>query len=440
MPRRICLPCDTVGIHGPGAVSVPGGFGGQGTVRSVTGLEIRPVLLRQRLLDDATEAVILIDQLGAAGIDSLLQGPRSIRAKVFDQHAMSRCIVDHVLGGVVLADEAITIDVARTIDMPQGFGGQGTVRSVTGLEIRPVLLRHRLLDGVAEAVILIERPDSAGVDRLLQGQRSIRAKVFNQYAMPRRIVDHMLRGVVLADEAVIVDVARAIGVTDCLARLKSRPIESELIERAIDITRCELREMTAGSVVATIDREIAVDRLPEGEIAVGKEAFDRCGDAAGANDIVLGCVLLASNRGGVDVVRAVGMVNRFACNVSGAVGCLNLERAAGGKAGLVRRKTAGADRGISKPQEFYICESIGAVTARNPVAYSNVVPDKDNVVVADIAGVYCGIDSSSAVDKVVANAAGDHITAGAAINHVVVRRCPEKPVLMIGSIEVDGTD
>src|SRR5260370_972490 len=202
MPRRICLPCDTVGIHGPGAVSVPG-----------------------------------------------------------------------------------------------GFGGQGTVRSVTGLEIRPVLLRQRLLDGVAEAVILIERPASAGVDRLLQGQRSIRAKVFNQYAMLRRIVDHMLRGVVLADEAVIVDVARAIGVTDCLARLKSRPIESELIERAIDITRCELREMTAGGVVATIDREIAVDRLPEGEIAVGKEAFDRCGDAAGANDIVLGCVLLASNRG-----------------------------------------------------------------------------------------------------------------------------------------------
>jgi hypothetical protein len=145
-------------------------------------------------------------------------------------------------------------------------------------------------------------------------------------------------------------------VADCLARLKSRPIESELIDRTIGITRRELREMTAGGVVAASDRAIAVDRLPEGEIAVGKEAFDQCGTAAGANNIVLGCVFLAGNRGGIDVVRAVSMVNRLACNISGAVGRLNLERAAGGKAGLVRRKTAGADRGISKPQEFYTCE------------------------------------------------------------------------------------
>ena len=59
-----------------------------------------------------TEAVILIERLDAAGVDNLLQGQRSIGAKVLNQHAMSRRIVDHMLGGVVLASDAGTVDVA----------------------------------------------------------------------------------------------------------------------------------------------------------------------------------------------------------------------------------------------------------------------------------------------------------------------------------------
>src|SRR5260370_31787770 len=100
---------------------MPQGYGGQGAVRRVTGLDVRPVILRDSLLDDVTEAVILIQHRGAAGIDGLLQGQRSIRAKVFDQYAMSRCIVDRMLGGVVLPDDAVTVDVARSIAMPHGF-------------------------------------------------------------------------------------------------------------------------------------------------------------------------------------------------------------------------------------------------------------------------------------------------------------------------------
>src|ERR1700738_4304702 len=143
---------------------MPQGFGGQGTVRSVTGIGMRSVLLSHGLLRDVAEAVVLIERLDAAGVDTLLQGQRSIGAKVLNQHAMSRCIVGHMLGGVVLADDAGTVDVARAIGMPQGFGGQSTVRSVAGLKVRPVILRDSLLDDVAEAIILIERLDAAGVD------------------------------------------------------------------------------------------------------------------------------------------------------------------------------------------------------------------------------------------------------------------------------------
>src|ERR1700737_3576918 len=148
---------------------MPQGYGGQGAVRRVTGLKVRPVILRDSLLDDVTEAVILIERLDAAGVDNLLQGQRSIGAKVLNQHAMSGCIVDHMLGGVVIASDAGTVDVARAIGMPQGFGGQSTVRSVAGLVIRSVRLNHGMLDDVAEAIILIECRDAAGVDGLLQG-------------------------------------------------------------------------------------------------------------------------------------------------------------------------------------------------------------------------------------------------------------------------------
>src|SRR5260370_25616433 len=97
--------------------------------------------------------------------------------------------------------------VLGAINVLWGFGDQGAGRGITGQKIRSVLLRHRLLDDMTEAVILVERPDAAGVDNLLQGQRSIGAKVLNQHAMSRRIVDHMLGGVVLASDAGTVDVA-----------------------------------------------------------------------------------------------------------------------------------------------------------------------------------------------------------------------------------------
>src|SRR5258708_1468338 len=163
---------------------------------------------------------------------------------------MPRCIVDRMLGGVVLADDTVTVNVARAIDVLEGFGGQGTILCITGLAARSALLRYGTLDRVTKAVILIKRLDAAGVDSLLQGQRSIRAKVFDQHAVPRWIVDRMLGGVVFADHVVTVDVTRAIGVQEGFARFGSRPIEHELVERAIDITRCELREITAGGVDA----------------------------------------------------------------------------------------------------------------------------------------------------------------------------------------------
>jgi hypothetical protein len=138
---------------------------------------------------------------------------------------------------------------------------------------------------------LIERLDAAGVDGLLQGQRSIRPIVFDQHAVSGRIADGMLGGVVLADDAVTVDVARAVGMPDGLACFSSRPIEIELIERAVEIPRCECREMTGGIVIGAGDRAVAIDRLPEGQIAVGKEALDQRGKAAGIDDIMLGCVI-----------------------------------------------------------------------------------------------------------------------------------------------------
>src|SRR5260370_1868124 len=143
------------------------GFGGQGAVRSVTGVKVRAVILRNSLLDDVTEAVILIERLDAAGVDNLLQGQRSIGAKVLNQHAMSRCIVGHMLGGVVPADDAGTVDVARAIGMPQGFGGQNTLRIVPGLNVRAVILPDCLLADVTDAFILIERLYSPALYSLL---------------------------------------------------------------------------------------------------------------------------------------------------------------------------------------------------------------------------------------------------------------------------------
>src|SRR5258708_39805433 len=95
---------------------------------------------------------------------------------------MPRCIVDRMLGGVVLADETVTVNVARAIDVLEGFGGQVTIRRVTGLDERSVHLRHGLLGDGTKAVILFKLLDAAAVDNLLQGQRSIREEVYDQHA------------------------------------------------------------------------------------------------------------------------------------------------------------------------------------------------------------------------------------------------------------------
>src|SRR5258708_6527224 len=113
---------------------MPQGFGGQGTVRSVTGFGIRSVLLNHGLLRDVAEAVVLIERLDAAGVVVLLIVRRSTRSTLFTYPTLFRCIVDHMLGGVVLAGDAVAVDVARAIGVAEGFGGQGTVRSVTGLD------------------------------------------------------------------------------------------------------------------------------------------------------------------------------------------------------------------------------------------------------------------------------------------------------------------
>jgi hypothetical protein len=106
------------------------------------------------------------------------------------------------------------------------------------------------------------------------------------------------------------------------------------------------------------------------------------------------------------------MANGLARDVSGAVGGLDLQQIAVGKAGSVG-KTAGADRGVGELQEFYIREVIAAVAARNPVADNNRIADKTDVVVADIAGIDRGIDANATVDDVIADTAGDYIIAGA---------------------------
>src|SRR5947207_8163784 len=125
------------------------------------------------------------------------------------------------------------------------------------------------------------------------------------------------------------------------------------------------------------------------------------------------------------------MANRSACDISDTVSCLDLKGAAGGEHGLLRCQIADADRAGRKCQEFDICECVGAVTARNPVAYDNVLSDNADGIVTDVAGELRCICSISAVDEVVADATCNHIIAGAAVDDVVVSRSPDEPILMI---------
>src|SRR6266851_4601383 len=293
------------------AIGMPQGFGGQSTVRSVAGLKVRPVILRDSLLDDVTEAVILIERLDAAGVDNLLQGQRSIGAKVLNQHAMSGCIVGHMLGGVVLADDAGTVDVARAIGMPQGFGGQSTVRSVAGLQVRPVILRDSLLDDVTEAVILIERLDAAGVDNLLQGQRSIGAKVLNQHAMSGCIVGHMLGGVVLADDAGTVDVARAIGMPQGFGGQSTVRSVAGLKVRPVILRDSLLDDVTEAVILIERLDAAGVDNLLQGQRSIGAKVLNQHAMSGCIVGHMLGGVVLADDAGTVDVARAIGMPQGF---------------------------------------------------------------------------------------------------------------------------------
>src|SRR6266571_9564690 len=98
-----------------------------------------------------------------------------------------------------------------------------------------VALHHRFLRNVSEPVILIERLDAVAIDRLPERRRAVEMKLLDQNAVPGRIVDDVLRGVVLARDVVAVDIARAVGVPDGLAGYSPCAVESELIERAVDI-------------------------------------------------------------------------------------------------------------------------------------------------------------------------------------------------------------
>src|SRR6266568_6991493 len=106
-------------------------------------------------------------------------------------------------------------------------------------------------------------------------------KLLDQNAVPGRIVDDVLRGVVLARDVVAVDIARAVGVPDGLAGYGPHGVESELIERAVGVTRRKLRDVAGPVVVSAGNRAVDVDHLPEGEIAIGQEAFEQRRDAAG---------------------------------------------------------------------------------------------------------------------------------------------------------------
>src|SRR6266571_9042896 len=120
-----------------------------------------------------------------------------------------------------------------------------------------VALHHRFLGDVAEPAILIERLDAVAIDRLAERRRAVEMKLLDQNAVPGRIVDDVLRGIVLARDVVAVDIARAVGVPDGLAGYGPHGVESELIERAVGVTRRKLRDVAGPVVVGAGDRAVA---------------------------------------------------------------------------------------------------------------------------------------------------------------------------------------
>ncbi len=62
---------------------------------------------------------------------------RAVRSKLLNQDGVSRWVVHHVLRGVVLADDPVSVDVTRAVGVPERLCGKGSIRRVSGLEIRP---------------------------------------------------------------------------------------------------------------------------------------------------------------------------------------------------------------------------------------------------------------------------------------------------------------
>ena len=161
--------------------------------------------------------------------------------------------------------------------------------------------------------------------------------------------------------------------------------------------------------------------------------------AVRADDVMLGRIILAGDAGYVDVARTVGVANRLAGDVSGTVGRQHLNRIAG-RARETRQQIAGFHDAIGELQKFDVHEMIATVAVRDPVAHHELAVDDTDVVVTGTAGEYRRIASIAAVDVVVASGACDEIVAGATIDHIIVRRCTEEPVLVTGRVDMDVAD
>src|SRR5439155_17292187 len=229
------------------------------------------------------------------------------------------------------------------------------------------------------------------------------------------------------------------GMPDRFAGLRSRRIVDELIERTVDKAAQETEEMALCIIDGAVDRVIAIDGLLKGKVAVGKEAFDKNRMAVRADDVMLGRIILAGDAGYVDVARTVGVANRLASDVSGTVGRQHLNRI-GRRARETRQQIAGFHGAIAELQKFDVHEMIATVAVRDPVAHHELAVDDTDVVVTGTAGEYRRIASIAAVDVVVASGACDAIVAGATVDHIIVRRCTEEPVLVTGRVDMDVAD
>src|SRR5256885_15995901 len=137
---------------------------------------------------------------------------------------------------------------------------------------------------------------------------------------------------------------------DRFAGLRSRCIAGELIERSVGKTPQEIEKVPLCVIGSAFDRTIAIDGLPKRKIAVGKEPLDKNRTAVRADEIMLGRIILAGDVVYIDVARTVGMANRLAGDVSGAIGRQQPKDIAG-KAQTTHQRIAGFDGAIGELQK-----------------------------------------------------------------------------------------